>query len=52
LADVYDAEKQLTKAVPKMAEACEDDTLRDGFENCETAINVGESDEEHAGHGG
>ena len=28
LADVYDAEKQLTRALPKMAKASEDDSLR------------------------
>jgi len=33
LADVYDAEKQLTRALPKMAKASEDDSLRSGFEN-------------------
>jgi ferritin-like metal-binding protein YciE len=32
LADVYDAEKQLTKALPKMAKASEDHSLRSGFQ--------------------
>jgi len=32
LADVYDAEKQLVKALPKMAKAAEHDDLREGFE--------------------
>ena len=30
--DLYDAEKQLTKALPKMAEAAQSDGLRSGFE--------------------
>jgi len=30
--DLYDAEKQLTKALPKMAEAAQSDKLRSGFE--------------------
>lgn len=30
--DLYDAEKQLTKALPKMAKAAEADDLRDAFE--------------------
>ena len=32
LADIYDAEKQLTKALPKMAKAAEHEDLRRGFE--------------------
>jgi ferritin-like metal-binding protein YciE len=32
LTDIYDAEKQLIKALPKMAKAAENDELRDGFE--------------------
>ena len=32
LRDVYDAEKQLTKALPKMAKAVESDVLRTAFE--------------------
>ena len=32
LADLYDAEKQLLKALPKMAKAAEHDELRDAFE--------------------
>jgi ferritin-like metal-binding protein YciE len=32
LADVYDAEKQLTKALPKMAKAAEHEDLKAGFE--------------------
>jgi ferritin-like metal-binding protein YciE len=32
LRDLYDAEKQLTKALPKMAEAAQSDDLRSGFE--------------------
>jgi len=32
LADLYDAEKQLVKALPKMAKAAEHDDLRTGFE--------------------
>jgi ferritin-like metal-binding protein YciE len=32
LRDVYDAEKQLTKALPKMAKAAESDALRTAFE--------------------
>ncbi|HVM46648.1 MAG TPA: ferritin-like domain-containing protein [Candidatus Acidoferrum sp.] len=32
LADVYDAEKQLTKALPKMAKAAENEELKSGFE--------------------
>jgi ferritin-like metal-binding protein YciE len=32
LADIYDAEKQLVKALPKMAKAAENDQLREGFE--------------------
>lgn len=32
LADVYDAEKQITKALPKMAKAAEHDDLREAFE--------------------
>lgn len=33
LKDIYDAEKQLTKALPKMAKAAESDELREAFEN-------------------
>jgi ferritin-like metal-binding protein YciE len=33
LADVYDAEKQLTKALPKMAKAAQNDELREAFES-------------------
>ena len=32
LRDIYDAEKQLTKALPKMAKAAESDELRAAFE--------------------
>jgi Uncharacterized protein conserved in bacteria len=32
LADVYDAEKQLTKALPKMAKASVDHSLKSGFQ--------------------
>ena len=32
LADIYDAEKQLIKALPKMAKAAQNDQLREGFE--------------------
>src|SRR5947208_12682202 len=32
LADLYDAEKQLLKALPKMAKAAENDQLKAGFE--------------------
>lgn len=32
LADIYDAEKQLLKALPKMAKAAQNDQLRQGFE--------------------
>ena len=32
LKDIYDAEKQLTKALPKMAKAAEQDSLRRAFE--------------------
>src|SRR5215813_11728183 len=32
LSDIYDAERQLTKALPKMAKAAEHDELRAGFE--------------------
>jgi ferritin-like metal-binding protein YciE len=32
LADVYNAEQQLTKALPKMADAAESDELREAFE--------------------
>ena len=32
LADLYDAEKQLVKALPKMAKAAKHDELRDAFE--------------------
>lgn len=33
LSDIYSAEKQLTKALPKMARAAENATLADGFTN-------------------
>jgi ferritin-like metal-binding protein YciE len=33
LRDIYDAEKQLTKALPKMAKAASSDELRTAFEN-------------------
>ena len=33
LRDIYDAEKQLTKALPKMAKATEDEQLRTAFED-------------------
>ena len=32
LADIYDAEKQLVKALPKMAKAAQNEQLREGFE--------------------
>jgi ferritin-like metal-binding protein YciE len=32
LKDIYSAEKQLTKALPKMAKACSSDTLREAIE--------------------
>src|SRR5215467_375850 len=32
LADIYDAEKQLVKALPKMAKAAQNEDLREGFE--------------------
>lgn len=32
LKDLYSAEKQITKALPKMAKAAENDELRKGFE--------------------
>jgi ferritin-like metal-binding protein YciE len=32
LADIYDAEKQLVKALPKMAKAAENEQLKEGFE--------------------
>lgn len=32
LADLYDAEKQLVKGLPKMAKAAENEQLREGFE--------------------
>ena len=32
LGDIYDAEKQLTKALPKMAKAAGNEDLKDGFE--------------------
>jgi ferritin-like metal-binding protein YciE len=32
LADIYNAEQQLTKALPKMARAAQSDELREGFE--------------------
>jgi ferritin-like metal-binding protein YciE len=33
LADLYNAEQQLTKALPKMAKAAESDELREAFES-------------------
>jgi len=33
LKDLYSAEKQLLKALPRMAKACESDELRQGFED-------------------
>ena len=33
LRDIYDAEKQLTKALPKMAKAAQSDELRQAFES-------------------
>lgn len=33
LKDLYSAEKQLVKALPRMAKACESDELRQGFED-------------------
>src|SRR3954465_7601774 len=33
LADVYNAEQQLTKALPKMAKTAESDELREAFES-------------------
>ena len=33
LKDIYDAEKQLTKALPKMAKAAQDEQLREAFES-------------------
>src|SRR5947208_12678008 len=33
LADVYNAEQQLTKALPKMAKAAQSDELREAFES-------------------
>jgi ferritin-like metal-binding protein YciE len=43
LRDLYDAEKQLTKALPKMAKAATSDELREAFENhlAETQNQVG-----------
>lgn len=32
LSDIYDAEKQLTKALPKMSRAAENESLKSGFE--------------------
>src|ERR1043166_5749939 len=32
LKDLYDAEKQITRALPKLAKAAEDDGLREAFE--------------------
>ena len=32
LADIYDAEQQLVKALPKMAQAAKNESLRAGFE--------------------
>jgi ferritin-like metal-binding protein YciE len=40
LADVYSAEQQLTKALPKMAKAAESDELREAFE-----AHLGETEE-------
>jgi ferritin-like metal-binding protein YciE len=33
LSDIYDAEHQLTKALPKLAKAAEDETLKEAFES-------------------
>ena len=33
LADIYNAEQQLTKALPKMAKAAQSDELREAFES-------------------
>ena len=41
LADVYSAEKQLTKALPKMAKAAQSPELRDAFE-----MHLGETEEQ------
>ena len=32
LSDIYDAEKQLVKALPKMAKAAQNEQLKQGFE--------------------
>ncbi len=47
LRDIYDAEKQLTKALPKMAKAAESDELRAAFEGHldETRGHVGRLEE-------
>src|SRR4051794_29927758 len=41
LKDLYDAEKQIAKALPKMAKAAEHDELREAFES-----HVGETQEQ------
>jgi len=45
--DLYDAEKQLTKALPKMAKAASSESLREAFENhlAETRKQVGRLEE-------
>jgi ferritin-like metal-binding protein YciE len=47
LADIYNAEQQLIKALPKMAEAAQSDELREAFETHleETEAQVGRLDE-------
>ena len=43
LRDVYDAEKQLTKALPKLAKAATSDELREAFETpkgCEASCTI------------
>jgi ferritin-like metal-binding protein YciE len=47
LADTYDAEKQLTKALPKMVQAAKNESLKAGFENhlTETESHIGRLEE-------
>ena len=47
LRDIYDAEKQLTKALPKMAKAAQSDELREAFEGHldVTRVHVGRLEE-------
>jgi ferritin-like metal-binding protein YciE len=47
LADIYDAEKQLTKALPKMVQAAKNESLKAGFENhlTETEGHIGRLEE-------